>query len=82
MHVIPLFNRNAQDVIDARLLEPLNGQGSREVGQQHVLGVELAKDFFRDEGFFLPFHGMLMKVFPQKGATFLLELVVGWFVVW
>lgn len=44
VQIIPFFDLHSEDIVDAQALQPVDGQWSRQVRDQHVMLAELLED--------------------------------------
>ena len=73
VNVVPVLHPdNAEDVVDAQPLQPVDGKRGGQSGQQHVVLGKRLEDVRRHAALALPVSGMLVKVLVEEGAAGLL----------
>jgi hypothetical protein len=82
MQVVPFLDGDAEDVVDAQFLEPVDGQRGLQVGQQHVVFVESVPDVLGHGALGFPLQCKRKEVLGHERPASFLEVEMCLLEVW
>lgn len=82
VQIIPLFNLNTQNIMDAQSLQPLHGQRRWQIWNEHVVLGKRVKDVLRNDTITLIVERMSAQILIDESTGFFLEGEMRCGIVW